>query len=110
FVIHFFHFMILRCPRSSIFPYTSLFRSDAELAGVHPTAHLAVSRRVEDPFCRNSDNDAARVEGAVHGDLVDTSGQSTHDRPTSLDRKSTRLNSSHVKISYADFSLIKKKI
>src|SRR3989442_6779663 len=71
--ISFFFLMIRRPPRSTLFPYTTLFRSFA------PTA----------PATWNS--------------LVDTVC-----RPVG-DRKSTRLNSSHVRISYAVFCLKKKK-
>src|SRR3712207_6979812 len=76
--------MIRRPPRSTLFPYTTLFRSEA--VGEHrPDEHGA----------------AARVEVAV--DLV---LQAT-DR-FGVDRKSTRLNSSHANISYAVFCLKKK--
>src|SRR3989442_8715602 len=69
--------MIRRPPRSTLFPYTTLFRSAAAAAGV------------EEIFVFGT------AEGA---------------RPnTKIDRKSTRLNSSHVRISYAVFCLKKKK-
>src|SRR5258708_28396109 len=73
--------MIRRPPRSTLFPYTTLFRS---LAAV---AHGARSRR-----------DHAQ-DGPAQGGLA----------ATALDRKSTRLNSSHQIISYAVFCLKKKK-
>src|SRR5437764_11542608 len=77
----FFFFMLLRPPRSTLFPYTTLFRS-------------AVLRA--DPF-------AQRVQQrTVHEPLV----RQAKDGP--LDRKSTRLNSSHRCISYAVFCLKKK--
>src|SRR2546430_7140794 len=73
--------MIRRPPRSTLFPYTTLFRSG-----------LAVARRVPD---------GVRVAGASESDRVT--------RPvTRGDRKSTRLNSSHSQISYAVFCLKKK--
>src|SRR5271167_5103552 len=69
----FFFLMIRRPPRSTLFPYTTLFRSEGnEIQECH------------DRDCR-------------------------HDRGKSGDRKSTRLNSSHVSISYAVFCLKKKK-
>src|SRR3712207_7100016 len=97
--------MIRRPPRSTLFPYTTLFRSQRHLAQVHSTAqehdnpihagrHAAVRRR-------------AVLERAVHAPeplenlLLAVAGD--------LDRKSTRLNSSHANISYAVFCLKKKK-
>src|SRR2546430_13064377 len=73
--------MIRRPPRSTLFPYTTLFRSAAELAA------------------------QAAGQMILDGEIValDAAG-----RP-SLDRKSTRLNSSHSQISYAVFCLKKKK-
>src|SRR5690625_5613357 len=76
----FFFLMLRRPPRSTLFPYTTLFRSDAWEAGV-----------------RGSDTGAACGTGG--------GGPAGPVR----DRKSTRLNSSHVAISYAVFCLKKKK-
>src|SRR2546430_15604212 len=80
----FFFLMIRRPPRSTLFPYTTLFRSLVEL---HPVAQ--------------PDALARRGAGNEHGAPV---GQAPH-----ADRKSTRLNSSHSQISYAVFCLKKKK-
>src|SRR5256885_15956275 len=77
-----FFLMIRRPPRSTLFPYTTLFRSRA--------------RRAEDPDPRRSHlalSAQAQGRGRRH-----------------QDRKSTRLNSSHLVISYAVFCLKKKKI
>src|SRR6266511_5090819 len=79
-IFFFFFLMIRRPPRSTLFPYTTLFRSELPLVG-----HVLDASR-ERPYL------SLRLE-------LD---------PT-LDRKSTRLNSSHVKISYAVFCLKKKK-
>src|SRR3712207_7464281 len=89
--------MIRRPPRSTLFPYTTLFRSHG--AGALPPAprrhRLARGRR-----------------GAVHGGRrrggreVDPAGAALGGL---RDRKSTRLNSSHANISYAVFCLKKKK-
>src|SRR3712207_7266735 len=95
----FFFLMIRRPPRSTLFPYTTLFRSadhlqrllvaldqrprGDHLADVEPGAEVA----------------AQRAEGRV--------GDAGHRRE---DRKSTRLNSSHANISYAVFCLKKKKL
>src|SRR5690349_24172961 len=75
--------MIRRPPRSTLFPYTTLFRSVA--GGV-------------------DDATALRLGG---GQLPETFGQAAME--IQADRKSTRLNSSHVEISYAVFCLKKKK-
>src|SRR3712207_7576991 len=94
----FFFLMIRRPPRSTLFPYTTLFRSlerhrvreqerRVEVAGLdvleHP-AHVAL----------------AGLLGGAHGDAL----------VRQEDRKSTRLNSSHANISYAVFCLKKKKL
>src|SRR5690554_7769992 len=80
FIIFFFFLMIRRPPRSTLFPYTTLFRSlpAQGRSGAAAAVPPAVSRPVR----------AAGLSG---------------------DRKSTRLNSSHVRISYAVFCLKKKK-
>src|SRR5438874_2874983 len=70
--------MIRRPPRSTLFPYTTLFRSGLARCGRPDAGHLAGGQR-------------ARVDLRQE------------------DRKSTRLNSSHVEISYAVFCLKKKK-
>src|SRR5437870_8949560 len=82
----FFFLMIRRPPRSTLFPYTTLFRSRLPaLHGEPPAAAL----------------EARGLGGAVPEPLVGDVGAG--------DRKSTRLNSSHVAISYAVFCLKKKK-
>src|SRR3712207_7121916 len=94
----FFFLMIRRPPRSTLFPYTTLFRSaarrDRQLLGgrpPHPQDLLA----------------AGRAEGGRRHRRRDP-GQLVH-LPGEQDRKSTRLNSSHANISYAVFCLKKKK-
>src|SRR5256885_5969409 len=81
--------MIRRPPRSTLFPYTTLFRSDA-------------GRRVEEHELQRLLLRAHRVVVADGGKLPDV-------RREHRDRKSTRLNSSHLVISYAVFCLKKKK-
>src|SRR3712207_8341067 len=87
--------MIRRPPRSTLFPYTTLFRSRRH--------RLPVDERVE-PRPSHADSagntDAAKL-AAVH-QVVDSFGADAEDR------KSTRLNSSHANISYAVFCLKKK--
>src|SRR5438874_10590171 len=80
--------MIRLPPRSTLFPYTTLFRSGE---GVKPRVDLGLYRALDSPFR----SPAEVVE------LVDALESGT-------DRKSTRLNSSHVEISYAVFCLKKK--
>src|SRR3712207_7110696 len=83
--------MIRRPPRSTLFPYTTLFRS---VAGRTPReAPLVVGAPLSPPF------GAARASGRLPGG----------DAGLPEDRKSTRLNSSHANISYAVFCLKKKK-
>src|SRR5258707_10633855 len=93
--------MIRRPPRSTLFPYTTLFRSDvseAEAVDVTLAAERAAALNgqfifdVQTHFVR----DDYKQEGGLH--IEDE-----------LDRKSTRLNSSHANISYAVFCLKKKK-
>src|SRR5256885_11789721 len=93
--------MIRRPPRSTLFPYTTLFRS-ARHTGADPEGAQAPEAR------RRAD--AARVRHGQAGQQAAPEGQRGHedDRP-GADRKSTRLNSSHLVISYAVFCLKKKK-
>src|SRR3989442_4987120 len=86
--------MIRRPPRSTLFPYTTLFRSVALSAG----KNLDVLARQVLEFAPE-----LVVVGA--SDCVEP----LRARVDALDRKSTRLNSSHVRISYAVFCLKKKK-
>src|SRR5256885_17128394 len=79
-VIIFFFLMIRRPPRSTLFPYTTLFRSP----------------NMEGPPRRPVGGEVTRRRGGRGG-------------PARPDRKSTRLNSSHLVISYAVFCLKKKK-
>src|SRR5688572_31975285 len=92
--------MIRRPPRSTLFPYTTLFRSHLEHHGAGP-AHDELELG-GDPSVR----DAGPVTARPAGDLAVGRGAAVHPR---RDRKSTRLNSSHSQISYAVFCLKKKK-
>src|SRR3712207_8554152 len=83
--------MIRRPPRSTLFPYTTLFRSC-------PRCGWWAGRRREQ-------------RSAVQGYRIEPTGASTQTTAVKQrDRKSTRLNSSHANISYAVFCLKKKKI
>src|SRR5256885_16684781 len=101
--------MIRRPPRSTLFPYTTLFRSCAARTTWSPSCgsrqggnqsdELSVPRRFSLTAVRDGDADVA-------GLLVDPGGstlRARHEAPRggALDRKSTRLNSSHLVISYA---------
>src|SRR2546430_13611993 len=90
--------MIRRPPRSTLFPYTTLFRSDGR--AVVDDRLVAVRGGARDPGELWQPADLAEPE---HGP-----GHAAAPRPTMTDRKSTRLNSSHSQISYAVFCLKKK--
>src|SRR3712207_9373071 len=92
----FFFLMIRRPPRSTLFPYTTLFRSRPRQGGVE--AGRAARRHL-----RRSVGARARHARAAN---PDPRRATPVDAP---DRKSTRLNSSHANISYAVFCLKKKK-
>src|SRR3712207_9464378 len=97
----FFFLMIRRPPRSTLFPYTTLFRSDpkqAEQPGEEPDRRHA--ERAE-----HDRNPAEPPRQRAVADDRDP-GSEQEDR----DRKSTRLNSSHANISYAVFCLKKNKV
>src|SRR2546430_11370536 len=94
--------MIRRPPRSTLFPYTTLFRSQAHpAAGIRtaPQDHLR-----QDPPGRVAQTRA----GARHGCDAAPAGVLGGGPALAADRKSTRLNSSHSQISYAVFCLKKK--
>src|SRR3712207_7841448 len=91
--------MIRRPPRSTLFPYTTLFRSQLQTA----TARLQTIRTRLEERRRIVESAAARLEQEAR--LALQNGREAEAR----DRKSTRLNSSHANISYAVFCLKKKK-
>src|SRR3712207_7012608 len=90
--------MIRRPPRSTLFPYTTLFRS-------------TVLEALEAPGREDHAEVLAEVPGGRDVGVADDRGRARAGlRPGApLDRKSTRLNSSHANISYAVFCLKKKK-
>src|SRR3712207_7337515 len=90
-VVLFFFLMIRRPPRSTLFPYTTLFRS------------------------RHHGHGGVHAQGGQPGDqerqgAIEEADRPRQAAPPATDRKSTRLNSSHANISYAVFCLKKKKI
>src|SRR2546427_9238159 len=100
--------MIRRPPRSTLFPYTTLFRSPKTVANIHRVMHRALNQAQR-----------WRLITANVADLVDPPRQRRPEMKAlspeqaravlNADRKSTRLNSSHSQISYAVFCLKKKK-
>src|SRR3712207_8949662 len=100
--------MIRRPPRSTLFPYTTLFRSDLSPTGEsdehrHPVAAVILF---------DADNQRLLDFGEILNRLADV--RASHSDPVpvecGVDRKSTRLNSSHANISYAVFCLKKKNL
>src|SRR5256885_9932772 len=88
--------MIRRPPRSTLFPYTTLFRSDLKMYLGAEDPRDAVKITGDPPI-------NAVLHGGVHGYRATVAS-------LVKDRKSTRLNSSHLVISYAVFCLKKKNI
>src|SRR5690606_41683193 len=105
-----FFLMLPPPPCSTLFPYTTLFRSLALPSLLRRRHFGAAARRASRRLRRlpraDADQDARRRPPAA----VDRRGDRAHRHrgPAHQDRKSTRLNSSHVKISYAVFCLKKK--
>src|SRR3712207_7674760 len=98
--VFFFFLMIRRPPRSTLFPYTTLFRSLR--SATFPTPNLSSNERYPVTL------DIPCIFILPHlGQCV--SKDSTFEPHSLQDRKSTRLNSSHANISYAVFCLKKKK-
>src|SRR2546421_9305973 len=87
--------MIRRPPRSTLFPYTTLFRSTEIFAEARVTPRRVVLMHCNDLFGLNQSRGFLAAYKAA--------------KPAWTDRKSTRLNSSHDQISYAVFCLKKKK-
>src|SRR5256885_12138904 len=94
--------MIRRPPRSTLFPYTTLFRSDPEPVDERPFAlfcpdpepHVLIGQSIADRTM-----DAQKSKSNIMRAMLESLAK---------DRKSTRLNSSHLVISYAVFCLKKK--
>src|SRR3712207_7327546 len=90
--------MIRRPPRSTLFPYTTLFRSAFPASGVGRLRHI-------NTFGGHPAGCAVALEN-----LAIMEEEALVERSAQVDRKSTRLNSSHANISYAVFCLKKKLI
>src|SRR5690349_22875581 len=91
--------MIRRPPRSTLFPYTTLFRSNGEPA-TKPNQMVETNDVIalDDPAAAYVSRAALKLIAGLDAGAIDEF----------QDRKSTRLNSSHVEISYAVFCLKKK--
>src|SRR3712207_7695271 len=99
-IVVFFFLMIRRPPRSTLFPYTTLFRS---YRVPHHFTNIQRSLQMARQLLANQATPNKQV-------ILITDGLPTaHFQGSLLDRKSTRLNSSHANISYAVFCLKKKK-
>src|SRR5436309_10025769 len=100
--------MQLRSPRYTLFPYTTLFRSQPDSCTIPATAGLRIVRAMESV---ERETFLPAEPDEVWGSVSDLGGWFGADVEGDVvpDRKSTRLNSSHVKISYAVFCLKKKK-
>src|SRR3712207_6951297 len=92
--------MIRRPPRSTLFPYTTLFRSEDFIGTTRAYEVALKSQRICDDIFRSPTPSLAVVEGYATAGGFEI---------LIKDRKSTRLNSSHANISYAVFCLKKKK-
>src|SRR3989442_4808467 len=101
--------MIRRPPRSTLFPYTTLFRSD----GFEDLAHNGIEGSRLGQCTADCQVGVARLfRPLAIGDIADEASERRPPRQTEWgdrDRESTRLNSSHVRISYAVFCLINKR-
>src|SRR3712207_8397498 len=91
--------MIRRPPRSTLFPYTTLFRSARVFAQNVERARL-------DAIRRHDTSNVEFISPTTYEITMDYTGSGVK---TTRDRKSTRLNSSHANISYAVFCLKKKE-
>src|SRR3712207_9023282 len=97
--------MIRRPPRSTLFPYTTLFRSaTCAMAGVAARAAAGTTTAPVPQRRPGLSAEDVHHRNAVHRPL----GLQPEDERLTRDRKSTRLNSSHANISYAVFCLKKK--
>src|SRR3712207_8834516 len=98
--------MIRRPPRSTLFPYTTLFRSSSLLVSTaDPRLSLGISQPTQQTAYElfTPNNSGQRLHPTYYRGCWHVVGRCF------LDRKSTRLNSSHANISYAVFCLKKKK-
>src|SRR3712207_7185973 len=99
--------MIQRPPRSTLFPYTTLFRSSSSGFGLMGGSSGSSSGSSGSSIGGSSGSSLGGSSSGSSGSSLGGSSGTTYG--SSGDRKSTRLNSSHANISYAVFCLKKKK-
>src|SRR5438309_7905498 len=101
--------MLRRLPRSTLFPYTTLFRSDNRLVALAQTVQRS-SPRGSTILVTKDINLRIKADAlGLQAEDYESDRVMIKDLYTGIDRKSTRLNSSHSSISYAVFCLKKKK-
>src|SRR2546430_11849235 len=105
-VLFFFFLMIRRPPRSTLFPYTTLFRSGFSQRVLLPRSGDQAGRTLSAARAAHPQRFSCAVSSALSA--APASGEQSDPAGLSPDRKSTRLNSSHSQISYAVFCLKKK--
>src|SRR5258708_15153231 len=102
--------MIRRPPRSTLFPYTTLFRSLSAPSGAGKTTLVDALRKTSEFIYSVSCTTRPARAGEVEGEDYRFLSEEEFSARAKADRKSTRLNSSHQIISYAVFCLKKKNI
>src|SRR2546421_3783619 len=98
--------MIRRPPRSTLFPYTTLFRSEVT-QNCHKPLHEVINTL--DLNCSITTAKRTLYDAGIHSHVAAKKPFVSEKQASARDRKSTRLNSSHDQISYAVFCLKKKK-
>src|SRR3712207_8164436 len=101
--------MIRRPPRSTLFPYTTLFRSRREAGAEASSSSGSADAKVDASEIGGGVAVTAPEGGVELGADVERAAGEERERSDTKDRKSTRLNSSHANISYAVFCLKKKQ-
>src|SRR5437868_11360509 len=101
--------MLRRPPIPTLFPYTTLFRSSRAAPCRRPVGLRAVSRRgLRDALTGDEAQESLFQAGGAACRRAEVGRCPLGEQPSRVDRKSTRLNSSHVSTSYAVFCLKKK--
>src|SRR3989454_6989345 len=101
--------MIRRPPRSTLFPYTTLFRSTARHLAKEARVTVLLARSPDQFVTQESTTNFERLRDVQILAGLDKSEEAIAAADLLIDRKSTRLNSSHLVISYAVFCFKKKK-
>src|SRR2546430_9665247 len=102
--------MIRRPPRSTLFPYTTLFRSNIQVNAVLPGwIDTDLTRQARQQVAGLHDNVLKRTPAGRWGEIDDMAGVAAFLARRGPDRKSTRPHSRHTQITYAVFCLRQKK-